>query len=105
MNDYHARIIADLRAGNTVRVRGKGNSMTPKIRSGEVLTFEPILDPSTVQRGDIVFCKVNGNVYDGHLVTGIRTRKGVLEFQISNNHGHVNGWTRNVWGRCIKIGD
>ena len=48
--------------------------------------------------GDIVFTKVKGRWIDAHLVTK-KSEKGYL---ISNNHGHDNGWTRNIFGRVIK---
>lgn len=104
MNARYADIIARLKAGETVTFRGKGNSMVPIIYSGQEETLEPIADPSTIRKGDAVFCKVRGNVFT-HKVTGIRKNGEKLEFQISNNHGHVNGWTSqdHLYGRLIAI--
>lgn len=77
--------IERLKAGETVSFRPRGNSMIPKIRSGDLCTVGPLAQPPS--RGDIVLCKVAGRQYL-HVVTAIR---GDL-FQISNNQGRVNGW-------------
>ena len=71
--------------------------MTPKIKSGQLVTIVPAkLEDLT--KGDIAFCKVRGTYYL-HLVTAVRDD----QVQISNNHGHVNGWSRQVWGKVAKI--
>jgi hypothetical protein len=86
-----------LEEGKTFETSEKGNSMTPLIKSSQKHILAPIkLDQ--VEVGDIVFCKVKGS-YFTHLVTG----KGDKGFQISNNHGRVNGWTRQVFGKVIEI--
>lgn len=87
------RVVEDLKKG-PVTFKTKGGSMTPKIRSGETVTVAPIADHD-VARGDIVIARVGGRLYL-HLVTA--TEKDRV--QISNNHGHVNGWTSraNVFG-------
>lgn len=87
-----------LLAGICVTTSEKGNSMTPKIKSGQ----EHILAPThweACEVGDIVYCKVGGKFFT-HLVTAKNENKGL---QISNNHGHVNGWTKNVYGKVIQI--
>src|SRR5258708_7183059 len=85
------RHIEKLRNGEQTSFRSSGNSMTPKIKSGQECTYEPVSEDD-VQKGDMVFCKVQRSMFT-HLVTGVRTTKD-KEFQISNNHGHVNGWVR-----------
>ena len=74
--------------------------MTPKIRSGELCTVEPIADHGTLEPGDIVLCKLNGSQYI-HLVSAIQGPR----FQISNNKGHVNGWVtaKSIFGRLVKV--
>ncbi len=91
--------IARLQAGETVAFREGGNSMTPRIKSRQKCTYAPVSSIDDVKIGDAVFCRVGGS-YFTHLITAIRD-----EVQISNNHGHVNGWTKidNVFGRVIKI--
>lgn len=92
--------IARLRAGETVSFREGGNSMTPRIKSRQKCTYVPVQSIEDIEVGDAVFCKVGSNHFT-HLVTAIRGD----QVQISNNHGHVNGWTNisNVFGKVIKI--
>lgn len=93
--------IQKLLQGETVSFRPKGNSMKPKIESGQLCTVEP-LGERLPEEGDIVLCKVNGKQYL-HLVSA--TRSG--QFQISNNKGHVNGWvtTKAIYGRLVSVED
>ena len=88
--------IDKLQAGETVSFRPVGNSMTPRIYSGQLVTVSP--DISNVEVDDVVLCKVNGNIMV-HLVTAIQGGR----YQISNNHGHVNGWTKKIYGKVIKV--
>ena len=94
--------IARLRAGEEVSFREGGNSMTPRIKSREKCTYSPVNSIEDIAVGDAVFCRVGGS-YFTHMVTAIRGE----QVQISNNHGHVNGWTsiQNVFGKVIKVGD
>ncbi len=92
--------IAKLKDGETVSFRPRGNSMQGKIESGQLCTVEPISDFADLQKGDIVLCKVNGNVYI-HLIKATQGKR----FQIGNNRGRINGWigTNSIFGKCIKI--
>lgn len=90
--------IEKLQAGQIVSFRPVGNSMEPRIKSKQLVTFSP--DISNVEVGDIVLCKISGNVYC-HLVTD---KKDDL-YEISNNKGYVNGWTKNIYGKVISITD
>ena len=87
-----------LMSGETCIVVGYGNSMTPKLKSGEAVIMEPVKEDTILKKNDIVLCKVNGRYYC-HLISAI---KGNL-YQISNNHKHVNGWVSksNIFGRMI----
>ena len=89
--------IADLKAGKTVQFRPRGNSMSGKVESGQLVTVTPQVGYNV---GDIVLCSVNGQQYL-HLVTA----KADSRYQISNNRNHVNGWTAQVYGKCTKIED
>jgi hypothetical protein len=73
--------------------------MAPKIHSGQLCTVEPV-DPTLLQVGDIVLCKVKGNEYL-HLVKAIQD----LRFQIGNNRGGINGWIgpHSIFGRLVKV--
>lgn len=90
--------IQKLVAGETIVSREAGNSMLPILKSKQAVRLAPITwDECKV--GDIVFCKVRGNVFT-HLVKGKNDKRGLL---IGNNHGHMNGWTKQVYGKVIEI--
>jgi len=89
--------ILALEEGKTVSFRPHGNSMVPRVKSGQLCTVEPAT-VETIETGDVALCKVNGNVYL-HLVSAKRDGQA----QISNNSGHVNGWTKTVYGKLIKV--
>ena len=72
--------------------------MTPRIKSGQPVELEPCTWEAA-KVGDAVFCKVRGMITT-HLVTAKNEQKGC---QISNNHGHVNGWTKQVYGKVIRV--
>jgi SOS-response transcriptional repressor LexA len=84
-----------------VSFRPRGDSMSPKICSGQLCTVEPV-DVATLQVGDIVLCKVRGTEYL-HLVKA--TQDG--RFQIGNNRGFINGWigANAIFGRLIRVED
>jgi hypothetical protein len=70
--------------------------MLPIIQSGSLLTFAR---EGSYEINDIVFCKVAGRFIDAHKISQMNDQKGYL---ISNNRGHDNGWTRQVFGRVTK---
>jgi len=76
----------------------KGNSMLPIIKSGQEHKLSPA-QWETVEVGDVVYCKVRGNYYT-HLVKAKNNDRGCL---IGNNHGHLNGWTKAVYGKVTEI--
>lgn len=75
--------IDHLLTGETVIVTGKGNSMTPKLKSGEAVIVEPVTENTVIKKRDIVLCKVRGNIYLHH-------------------HGHDNGWTTKIYGKFVR---
>lgn len=78
------------------RMKSFGGSMTPIFPSnGVMMTFEK---RESYEVGDIVFCKVKGRWIDAHLVTKV----GEQGYLISNNHGHDNGWTRQIFGKVVR---
>lgn len=89
--------IEHLLNNETVIVKGKGNSMTPKLKSGEAVIVESVSKETKIKKRDIVLCKVKGNIYL-HLVTGISGN----QYKISNNHGHDNGWTTQIFGKFVR---
>jgi len=96
---WATRYIEKLLQGETVQFRPRGNSMSGKIESGQLVTIVPVMDRAP-QVGDIVLCKVNGSQYL-HLVKAISGER----YQIGNNRGRINGWTarRNIFGICVDI--
>lgn len=100
MNGWASHYIEALQRGERVSFRPRGNSMTPRITSGALVTCEPVTAETTVAVGDAVLCQVAGAQYL-HLVTAIDGDR----YQISNNHGHVNGWTSRarVFGKCMSV--
>lgn len=95
--DWATNIIERLKNGETVTFRSGGNSMRPKINDGATVTVEPV-DIKDVKKGDIVLCRVKGNHYL-HLVKAVDNGR----LLIGNNHGRINGWTRTVYGRFVRI--
>ena len=79
--------ISKLQAGEWVSFRPRGNSMTPKIDSGDFVVLCPVTKVE-IKKGDIVLCKVAGRQYL-HLVKAVQGER----YQIGNNHGRINGWT------------
>lgn len=96
--------VENLKKGETVSFRPKGNSMRPRIESGNKVTVSP--DISEVQVNDIVFCKVHGNFYV-HLVKAIKTEQDAKRYLIANNHGRINGWVGKnaVYGKVIEVSE
>ncbi|MEP3210855.1 MAG: hypothetical protein ABJN95_16755 [Maribacter sp.] len=90
--------IQKLLDGETIISKEPGNSMLPLLKSKQPVRLAPI-SWEDCKVGDIVFCKVRGNVFT-HLVKGKSDKRGLL---IGNNHGRINGWTKNVYGKVIEI--
>ena len=86
-----------LQRGETFVTSESGNSMVPLIHSKQKHKLAPA-DFDSVKVGDIVFCRI-GRKFFTHLVTA----KGEKGCQISNNHGYVNGWTKNIFGKVIEV--
>src|SRR5215470_10416360 len=98
---WASHYIEKLQAGETVRFRPRGDSMTGKVDSGQLCTVEPV-DVAAVHVGDIVLCKVRGAEYL-HLVKAIQGGR----FQIGNNRGFINGWVgaSAIFGRLVRVED
>ena len=98
---WATKYIEQLSQGKQVQLRPRGNSMSGKVESGQLVTVEPLAQ-TQIEIGNIVLCKVNGTQYL-HLVKAISGDR----FQIGNNRGRINGWTnrRNIFGLVTKITD
>jgi hypothetical protein len=84
-----------------VSFKPHGNSMSPRILSGDQVVIKKIV-PTLLIVGDIVYVKVKGNYYL-HLLSEIDMFQN--RYQISNNHGHVNGWVGadKIYGVCVQV--
>lgn len=88
-----------LAVGETVSFRPRGNSMKPRIKSGQLCTVAPLTaDP---EADDVVLCFVRSSYYL-HLVKAVDANRG---FQIGNNHGGINGWVNRsqIYGLLVKV--
>lgn len=97
--------IQDLQEGKRVYCRPHGNSMMPRIKSGQRVTLDPLhdIDPSV---DEAVLCKVRGNQYI-HLVKSIKGHGEARRYLIGNNRGGTNGWipVTNIYGRVVNVED
>jgi hypothetical protein len=87
-----------LQNGETFVTSEKGNSMVPLINSGQDHKLAPCTWEES-QVNDIVYCKVHGRFFT-HIVKAKNNDKGC---QIGNNRGHINGWTKQVYGKVIEV--
>ena len=94
--------IETLKKGEEATFRPKGNSMKPKINSGEEIKVSPNI--SDIKENDILFCKVKGSYYV-HLVKAVKTEGENKLYQIGNNKGGINGWIgiNSVYGKVIEV--
>ena len=88
-----------LQKGETFVTSEPGNSMTPIIKHRQKHVLAPWVEGSVINIGDIVYCRVKGKLYT-HIVKAIDPKKG---FQIGNNKGGINGWTKTIYGKVIQI--
>lgn len=90
-----------LKNGEVCKVIGFGQSMSPILKSGQPVICEPVTEETDLKKNDIVLCKVKGKYYL-HKISAI---KNGVSYQISNNHGHVNGTIsrNNIYGKVIEI--
>lgn len=90
-----------LKNGEVCKVTGYGQSMTPILNSGQSVICVPVTENTVLRKNDIVLCKVKGNYYL-HKISAI---KNGMSYQISNNHGHVNGTIskNNIFGVVVEI--
>ena len=89
-----------LQNGEVCKIIGFGQSMTPILKSGQPVIVVPLTDDIVLKKNDIVFCKVNGHYYL-HKISAVKNKS----YQISNNHGHVNGTIsrNNIYGKVVEI--
>lgn len=98
--------IEKLQNGSVVCLALKGNSMTPRIKSGQAVILDPIKPETVLEVGDAILCKVKGKIYLHKIVAfgcskHCKDDHHVYDYQIGNNHGGVNGWTNrtHIYGK------
>ena len=99
------RVVKILEDDTAAKFKVSGTSMTPRVKDGEYVTVRKLRADEDPRKGDIVLARVEGSLYL-HLVSAIEKEKGrVKRVQISNNHGHVNGWTPRdkVYALLVKL--
>lgn len=82
--------------------RVKAIRLKNELSEGFIMPIKHLVTPIRWQEcnvGDVVFCKVRGACVT-HKVYAIDSNKGCL---IGNNKGHMNRWTKNVYGLAHKI--
>jgi hypothetical protein len=94
----YGMLLDKLKNGESITYKEFGNSMLPTLKSGVMVTVSPCCI-SDVKIGDVVFCKVRGAFYL-HYVKALGQDGQV---QIGNAHGHINGWTKNVYGKLVSF--
>ena len=89
-----------LQNGEICKLVGYGQSMTPILKSGQAVICIPVTSEVILKKNDIVFCKVKGHYYL-HKISAVKGNN----FQISNNHGKVNGTIsrKNIFGKVVEI--
>ena len=96
----------ELKEGHTVAFRSSGNSLWPRVQSGDSCIYEPITNHDLIQLEDIVFCEVQpGNRFYAHVVKRIGEWEGKRYFTIANIKGRENGWCydEHVYGKLTRV--
>lgn len=93
--------INSLQRGETISFCPKGNSMSPKINSGDLITLSP--DVNNLAVDDVVLCKVKGRFFV-HLIKATKIEAEKTLYLIGNNKGHINGWIgiNAIFGKVIN---
>ena len=104
MSMWASHAIGKLLERIETQVTPHGNSMNPKVKSGQTVTLSPYSDERNPEVGDIVLCRVKGSIYL-HLIKATRSTGANTQYQIGNNRGGINGWTSTLYGYVTKIED
>ena len=92
--------------------RSSGNSLAPRVRSGNGCCYHPVTNADEVNVNDIVFCEVQpGDRFFAHIIkkkwwhTWDRDEPPQWAFTISNIRGHENGWCyiEHIYGKCVEV--
>lgn len=89
--------IEDLNRGMSCVVKPTGCSMEPLIYSKDEVLVLPARE-NEIRLNDIVLCRVHGI----DMLHKVITMKGT-EYQIGNNRGYINGWTKTIYGVVLAV--
>ena len=97
-----------LQSGRSVQFRSSGNSLKPKVISGDVTMWEPVTDHSLLQISDIVFCCTQPKgLFYGHAIRYIQESRGETYWWIGNlqNPPSDNGWCckEHIYGQLYEV--
>ena len=97
-----------LQSGRSVQFRSSGDSLKPKVLSGDVTMWEPVTDYSLLQINDIVFCSPQHKGYSyGHAIHSIEERLGKTYWWIANlkKTPTINGWCgkEHIYGQLYEV--
>lgn len=100
MGQWATGYIKTLQDTGSVEFRPRGNSMLPKIRSGDLVRVETKDD---IKVKDVVLCRVGSSHYL-HFVAAIDTSGENPRYRIENASGRVNGWIgkENIYGVLVS---
>jgi hypothetical protein len=95
------RAIKELQSNKNVIINPRGHSMSPLVKDNATVELSP---SSEYNVEDVVLVKVSGRVYL-HKISAVKGSDKKMQYQISNNKGHVNGWVskNSIFGKAIKI--
>ena len=102
-----------LQSGESVQFRSSGNSLRPKVQSGDVTMWEPVTEEgcADLKVGDIVFCRPQPkNYFYGHAIHEINQwSDGRTYWVISNlkkgSEFKINGWclAEHIYGKLMEV--
>lgn len=89
-----------LKRGETLEFQPRGNSMMPRIKSGQMVTVAPVDRDVQLAVGDVVLCRVHGREYL-HFIKAIKSDG--KQYVIGNAHGFINGTISRgqIFGRLV----
>ena len=100
--DLLALIQSAVGKGGSIRFKAHGGSMSPFIRSGDVVTVSPVGE-KPVLLGEVVACRHPAG--GGLVVHRVVGRKKGLFLIKGDGHGRVDGWVDRgrVLGRVVRV--
>lgn len=100
---FFREVMEQIHAGERVRIRAKGNSMLPLIRSGsDEITLQP-LTPQSLRKGAIVLARLKNGTYVVHRIAKLH-RKVVWLRGDGNPYAQERCTTDDLLAEAVEIG-